>query len=86
MKKLLAITLLSLSTLSIANCTLPMDIKKIGASTAYIDGVSVSKKIRTAISAKCDIKFKVLSSSEISDMNISNAVKRLAKLRAKASK
>lgn len=86
MKSLLITVLLTTSTLTYSACTLSMDVKKEGAKTAYIKGVSVSAKIRTALSSQCDIKFKTLTKAEANQMQIDNLTTRLAKLREKAAK
>lgn len=82
MKQLFAVLLLTTSTLSIAACELQFDVKKSGAKTAYINGVSVSSKIREALSSQCSIKFNVLSKEQVKEMNIKNLEKRLAKLKS----
>jgi len=84
MKKLLLITTL-LGTLSAsAACELTLSLKKDGAKTAYAaNGVSISSKIREALSTQCSIKYRVMTKEEIKKMDIERLQKRLSKLQAK---
>ncbi len=82
MKKLLVIIILSVSSVSYSACNLQFDVKKDGAKTAYIEGVSVSAKIRTALESKCKIAYNVLTKDEIKQMSIKSLKVRLAKLTA----
>lgn len=86
MKKLLIITALSVSTLSYSACNISLDVKKAGAKTAYIDGVSVSAKIQAALSSKCTVKYNTLSKAEVSTMKLANAKNRYEKLLAASKK
>ena len=81
MKKLLLITVLTMSSLSYSACTIEMQVKKEGAKTAYVNGTSVSSKIRTALSTQCKINYTVMSKEEVKKMKIDNLEKRLAKLK-----
>lgn len=83
MKKLVLIATLITSISSIAACDLTFQVKKDGAKTAYINGVSVSAKIRDALSTQCTLKTTVMSKEEIKQMSIDSLEKRLAKLRTK---
>ena len=80
MKKLITIALLTLSTVSYSACTIELDVKKEGAKTAYINGVSVSAKIQEALATKCTVTKKALSKSEVDAMKLANAKKRYESL------
>ena len=81
MKKSILITaLLTISSVSMANCTINLDVKKEGASTAYVNGTSVSAKIQEALSSQCKIVKRVMSKSEVNKMALENAKKRYEKL------
>lgn len=81
MKKLITLVTLMTITHSFAACELTMDKKKAKAKTAYVNGVSVSAKIRTALESQCTIKYNVLTEAQVKEMNIKNLEKRLAKLK-----
>lgn len=83
MKKLLTITVLLSSSLTYSACNIELEVKKDGAKTAYISGVSVSAKIQDALSTKCKITKTVMSKSDINAMKLSNAKKRYEALLAK---
>lgn len=83
MKKLVLITVLTTSTLTAkAACEITFEKKTAKAKTAYIDGVSVSSKIRDALASKCKLKYRVMSEAEVKQMDIARLKKRLAKLQA----
>lgn len=82
MKKLLLIALLAVSTASFGACNIELGVKKAGAKTAYVNGVSVSGKIQEALEASgCVITKKVLTEQETKDMTIKALETRLAKLK-----
>lgn len=82
MKKLIAIvTLISINS-AFAACEITMDKKKAKAKTAYVNGVSVSSKIRAALESQCTIKYNVLTEAQVKEMNIKNLETRLAKLKS----
>lgn len=84
MKKLLTIALLTLSTTSYSACNINLDVKKEGAKTAYINGVSVSTKIQAAIATKCKVTKTVLSKNKLQEMALIAAKKRYESLLARS--
>lgn len=81
MKKLL-ITTIILSATNVMACNISMQVKKEGAKTAYVNGVSVSAKIREALSSQCKVTYKVMTKEEVRSMQVTALEKRLAKLKA----
>ena len=80
MKRLLIATLI-LSTTNVMACNISMQVKKAGAKTAYVNGVSVSAKIREALSSQCNIKYEVMSKTQVKAMQVKALETRLAKLK-----
>lgn len=82
MKKLIVLMTLSMTTVSFAACTINLQVKKEGAKTSYVNGVSVSKKIQEALRSQCTLKTTVMSKEQIKEMTIASLEKRLAKVKA----
>lgn len=84
MKNLIAVSIILMSFNSMAACKINLDTKKAGASTSYVNGVSVSAKVQAALATQCELIKRVMNQSEVTKMNLANAKKRYEALLAKS--
>lgn len=84
MKTLILLSVLLVSTVSMAECKFGLDVKKAGAKTAYArGGVSISSKIRAALESQgCKITYNVMTKSQVKSMKMERLTKQLAKLKS----
>lgn len=85
MKSLIILAALSISTLAAADCNVTLLVKKDGAKSAKLDGVSFSAKQIAALKTICNVSVKPMSVEEqIADFKAS-LEKRMAKAASKAA-
>lgn len=88
MKSLIIVSLLALSTVSMAQsnpCTLTLKVKKEGAKSAKLDGISFSTKQIEALKTICTVKTDVMNVDEQVNDFKKTLEKRIAKLNAKSA-
>lgn len=85
MKSLIIVSLLALSTVSMADCSLTLKVKKEGAKSAKLDGISFSTKQIEALKTICTVKTDVMNVDEQVNDFKKTLEKRIAKLNAKSA-
>jgi hypothetical protein len=70
-----------LSTSAHGACQITAQVKKSNSKTYYVDGVSISKKIREALKSQCSFKVTTMSKAQLIEMAEKNHAKKMAKLK-----
>ena len=82
MNKILLITILLSSTAIQAECVINAQVKKANAKTYYVDGVSISKKVREALKSQCSFNVSTMTNAQRIEMAQKQFDKKMAKLKA----
>lgn len=73
--------ILLITTNLMADCTIELVKKSEKAKTVYLDGVTIPVKIRKALSSQCELKVKLMSKTEVKELQIKALEAKLSKLK-----
>tara|TARA_R100001198_G_scaffold79780_1_gene52181 strand:- start:310 stop:564 length:255 start_codon:yes stop_codon:yes gene_type:complete len=82
MKKIILLTTIILSTAIQAECVINAQVKKANAKTYFVDGASISKKVREALKSQCSFNVTTMTKAQLIEMAEKNHAKKIAKLKA----
>lgn len=80
MRTLLITLLLTTSTAAYSACTIKTQVKKANAKTVYVNGVSISQKIRKALATQCKIVITTMTKKDLIAMERASFQRKLDRI------